>query len=120
MSLKFRFSLLSLLLGTLMVGCLCGLYATWSPWRACRKFYGHEGIVSSLCFSNDDTLLISASRDGTIRIGDIMTGETIAVLVDGLSFATALSISHDKKLLTSVDAKGCIGIWSTKKKHFKE
>lgn len=70
---------------------------------------GHEGSVSSLAFSQDDTLLASGSIDRTIRIlgqgrvNDILRGHRGAVI--GLAF------NPDYSLLASASEDGTVRLW---------
>jgi WD40 repeat protein len=62
-------------------------YRNWE-WRylfsrldsAQQVLRGHEGPVDALAFSPDDTRLVSASWDGTVRWWDLATGKSVAVL----------------------------------------
>ncbi|KAJ2414593.1 hypothetical protein GGI10_002277 [Coemansia sp. RSA 2530] len=42
---------------------------------------GHQGFVNDMVLNNENTLLASASTDGTTRVWDLQTGEPRAVLV---------------------------------------
>jgi WD40 repeat protein len=36
-----------------------------------RNFRGHTGLVSSVAFTSDGQLLVSGSRDGTVKVWDL-------------------------------------------------
>ncbi|KAJ2597814.1 hypothetical protein GGF39_002897, partial [Coemansia sp. RSA 1721] len=46
-----------------------------------KTFKGHQGMVSDIALNVENTLLASASTDGTVRIWHLKTGEPRAVLV---------------------------------------
>ena len=41
---------------------------------------GHEGIINSIAFNPEATIVVTASMDGTARLWDADTGREIAVL----------------------------------------
>ncbi len=45
-----------------------------------RILWGHSGAVSALAVTSDDTQLISASRDNTLRLWNLKTGHTQRIL----------------------------------------
>ena len=47
---------------------------------ALRTVQGHTGYVASVAFSPDGARLASASKDETVRIWDVSTGQAIATL----------------------------------------
>lgn len=67
---------------TLAVGA-GGSYNTWikllnaKTGEEIRKLSGHEDIIFDLDFSPDGTKLASASRDGSVKIWDVNTGQEI-------------------------------------------
>ncbi|KAJ1815557.1 hypothetical protein LPJ75_002328, partial [Coemansia sp. RSA 2598] len=46
-----------------------------------KTFKGHQGMVSDIALNVENTLLASASTDGSVRIWNLKTGEPRAVLV---------------------------------------
>ncbi|KAJ1945549.1 hypothetical protein GGF37_001643, partial [Kickxella alabastrina] len=46
-----------------------------------KTFKGHQGMVSDIALNMENTLLASASTDGSVRIWNLKTGEPRAVLV---------------------------------------
>ncbi len=69
---------------------------------------GHKAIIKDIFFTNDGRFLISASKDKTVRVWDVKTGETMRIIrghigegQEGKIYAAALS--PDNRLL----ALGC-------------
>jgi WD40 repeat protein len=76
----------------------------------------HEGLVKTIAFSPDDTLLASGSYDTSILLWDISdlkqphpAGEP---LIDHTSFVNGLAFSHDSDLLVSGSDDSTIRLWN--------
>ena len=72
-------------------------------------FIGHTAGVTAVAFSPDGKTLASSSRDGTIRLWDVATGEDDAILV-GPEVLT-LAFSSDGRTLASGDRGNRIHLW---------
>jgi WD40 repeat protein len=82
------------------------------PWRAVWR--GHQGGVSVVAVSPDSTTVASASHDRSIRLWDLATGQTRAVLVGHAHLINSLSFSPDGQTLASTSHKdGEIRLWET-------
>ncbi|NIS82526.1 MAG: hypothetical protein GTO14_20485 [Anaerolineales bacterium] len=80
------------------------------PYRP-QVFVGHTFRVNSVAFSPQGELIASASRDGTIRIWSVQSGETLTVLEgheDGVNRAV---FSADGSMLASASQDDTVIIW---------
>ncbi|BAU11153.1 hypothetical protein LEP3755_16460 [Leptolyngbya sp. NIES-3755] len=77
-----------------------------------RILKGHTAPVTQVQISPDDSLLISASADKTIRLWNISTGELIRTIAGHNDRVTALSFSPDRESFASASADRTIKIWS--------
>ena len=48
---------------------------TWRSCARCTTFAGHTKRVNALAFAPDGHTLATASRDGTVRLWDVASGE---------------------------------------------
>ncbi|USP74763.1 WD40 repeat-like protein [Curvularia clavata] len=79
-------------------------------WSAClQTLEGHMGIVCSVAFSHDSTLLASGSRDDTVKIWDVRSGTCLQTLEYG-NMVDLLAFSHDSRRLASSDRRD-VKIW---------
>jgi len=66
---------------------------------------GHHSDVNSIVFSSDGHLLVSGSKDQTVRIWDTDTGRTIRVLRHHRRPVTAVAFSPDYAILATSSAR---------------
>jgi WD40 repeat protein len=72
---------------------------------------GHTGELTSVCRSPDVKRLVSASRDGTIKVWDPVTGqEAMALQVTG-GGVLCVAWSWDGRKLASATTDGAIQVW---------
>ena len=74
-------------------------------------FTGHRGEVSSVSFSPDGTILASGSRDGTVKLWDVVAGENIATLGEWWwRPVQSISFSPDGAILAA-GSYGVVSLW---------
>lgn len=71
----------------------------------------HEDSVIDLAFGAEDTLLASASLDGTARIWDVETGEELIVLEGHEQGVTALAFHPDGEMIATGSGDTTIRLW---------
>lgn len=80
----------------------------------CLRPQSHRGIVQSVCFSPNGTLVASGSIDGTVRMWDPWTGRLIRTLtIAGRPWVLSVSFSPDGTLLACGAADGKVYVWDT-------
>ena len=72
---------------------------------------GHTTWINDIEISPDDSLIASASSDGTIRLWDFETGAEIGILEGHENDVWALSFSPDGRQLASAGTDGRIILW---------
>ena len=72
---------------------------------------GHTGVISSLGFSQDGTLLVSRSDDNTVKLWDVQTGGVVRTLGGGTLVVSAVSISPDGATVALGTEDGAISLW---------
>ncbi|HLJ96739.1 MAG TPA: protein kinase [Gemmataceae bacterium] len=78
-----------------------------------HPLHGHSELILGIAFSPDLAFarLASASRDSTVRIWDVRTGEEIVDPLVHTDFATSVAFSGDGRLLASGSADRIVRVW---------
>jgi WD40 repeat protein len=84
-------------------------YAAAIP--AVDKLGGHVGPVDDVAFSRDGQLLASAGADGTARIWDMNSQQSIRILSGHRQAVTAVALSPDGKILLTSSRDGTAREW---------
>jgi len=77
-----------------------------------RAFNGHTDFVNYVDLSSDETFIVSASKDKTLKIWNLKTGESIT-LTGHLKLVYCCTISPDNKTVASSSSDCDIKIWDT-------
>ena len=74
---------------------------------------GHAGWVQTLAFSPDGILLVSGSRDTTVKLWDMQTGGVIKTLKGHTATVCSVSISADSTTIASGSRDKTVCLWGT-------
>jgi WD40 repeat protein len=70
------------------------------------------GLLTSLAFGADDTVLASASTDRTVRVWDPVTGAELVALAGHYDSVNHIAFNADGTLLTSASDDGTVRLWA--------
>ncbi|MCP4418577.1 MAG: hypothetical protein GY805_18310, partial [Chloroflexi bacterium] len=73
----------------------------------------HDGAINDVAFSADGTLLTSASSDGTARLWDVNSGETLRVFSGHNGPVLSVALNVDGSRLASGSVDRTIKLWDT-------
>jgi len=80
-----------------------------------RKFEkAHSKGVTSLMFSKDNSQLLSASFDMTVRIHGLKSGKTLKEFRGHSSYVNCVTFSPDGHQVLSASSDGTVKVWNTK------
>lgn len=72
---------------------------------------GHTGIVTDIAVSPNGALLVTASRDTTMRLWDAATGALLRILQDHTGPVTCVVVSPDSARLASASEDTTVRLW---------
>ncbi len=76
-----------------------------------RKFIGHDGVISDLCFSPDGQTILSHAADGTVRFWQVATGAELLKLGTPEEPITCMGLNRAGNLLVlGVERDGQYGL----------
>ena len=73
---------------------------------------GHTGPITKVTFSNNGSMLATASTDRSVKIWSSSTGEMLRNLTEYTDSVKSILFSPDDKYLVSVSGTGRINLWS--------
>ena len=76
------------------------------------RLVGHEGAVSSSCFSPDGARIVTASGDGTARLWDAATGQEILAVRGHEGGVSSASFSPDGARIATASDDGTARLWN--------
>jgi WD40 repeat protein len=74
---------------------------------------GHDGEVDAIAASRDGTKLISAGRDGMLKVWRANTGELTASERASTGWIYSAALSPDATCAATGDDRGFVGLWNT-------
>ncbi|MEX2214803.1 MAG: prenyltransferase/squalene oxidase repeat-containing protein [Phycisphaeraceae bacterium] len=74
----------------------------------------HRGAITSIAFSPDQSMLATASIDGTIKLWDAKTGNLIRTLTGHKSWVNSVAWHKDGNWLVTGSSDGTVRIWDAK------
>lgn len=80
--------------------------------REINSIQGHKKNITALSFSNDSTMLATASEDGTAKIWSVPDGNLIKTLPGHRKGLTSVSFSPSGRMLATASKDGTAKIWS--------
>jgi WD40 repeat protein len=91
-----------------------GEVITWKlpPPPAVRVLRGHTAATTSVAFNPDGSRLVSAGKDGLIKVWDLLTSRTILTLKGHAGGVTGVAFSPDLHLLASSGEDSTVRLWS--------
>ncbi|MDJ1181222.1 WD40 repeat domain-containing protein, partial [Roseofilum sp. BLCC_M91] len=79
--------------------------------RERHQFQGHQGRVSSITITPDGSKVISGSEDNTLRVWDIATGESLAVLEGHQGGVYSIAITPDGSKIIAGSGDNTLRVW---------
>jgi WD40 repeat protein len=76
-----------------------------------RSFLGHSDKLNCLAATNDGSLMVTGSKDRTVRVWEVVTGRNLFTFHGHSSDVTAIAIRPDNKQAASACADGSIRLW---------
>ena len=85
---------------------------TKSTWKKSREFLGHKNQIYSLSFHPKGKMLASGSRDGTIKLWCLSTGQLLQTLTGHSTWVNSVDFDRTGQILASGSGDKTIKLWS--------
>src|ERR1043166_3461195 len=97
-------------LGLCTFAIFCGAFV-WA--QTPDEIKGHDGLIHSVAFSSDGSLLATASVDGNVKIWDFSKGKESQIL-KGTSPVNCVAFNKDGSIVATASADKIIRFWNPK------
>jgi COMPASS component SWD3 len=87
-------------------------HENWTAMQCLHTLRGHSYWVQDVAIAPDGRTIVSASKDGTIKLWDILTGREMRTLHGHEAAVLSVAISADGERLISCGTDNAIKIWS--------
>ncbi|MEA5472569.1 WD40 repeat domain-containing protein, partial [Spirulina sp. 06S082] len=87
-------------------------HKNWVSMQCLQTLRGHSYWVQDVAIAPDNRTIVSASKDGTIKLWDILTGREIRTLHGHESAVLSVAISADGERIISCSTDNTIKTWS--------
>ncbi|KAG8801925.1 protein with putative role during mitosis [Serendipita sp. 399] len=88
------------------------LWDTNNDYKMIRNYYGHDHSVSTVRFIPGDDSIISASRDKTLRVWDVASGQCVKTIHGHSEWVRYVVPSDDGKLYASASDDHTARVWN--------
>lgn len=89
------------------------LHASLQTTRLEHNLSGHEGPVYDAAISPDGRLIATGGADGTVRLWDTQTGQTLFTLTGATGAVWGVAFSPDGRRLAGASRDGTVRLWNT-------
>jgi DNA-binding beta-propeller fold protein YncE len=79
-----------------------------------RTLTGHKGGVTSVAYFPDGRRIVTGSRDGTARVWDVTTGESLRTIEGQKGTVYAVAVSADGARVATGAGDGVVRVWDVK------
>ena len=80
--------------------------------RCIKRYIRHKDSVNSVCFSSDEKKALSGSKDKTIKLWDIDTGQCIRTFNGHMDDVSSVCFSPDGKSALSGSSDKTLKLWN--------